>query len=241
MLRSFFSGLRDILYPKICLACKDKLKPKAADELVCGKCWDNIKRNVPPFCSRCGRHLAKNNITKSVCPACVRKVLHFDRAYSPAVYAGPLKELIHEFKYKNKDYLGGTLSKLISEFIKEYKIPLELIDYIMPVPLHQARLRQREFNQAQVLSRHIAEEFDKTMLENVLIRHKNTRTQTELEPQLRLSNVLGSFSVKNAAAINRRNILLIDDVLTTGATCSEAALALKNAGAGIVFALTLAN
>jgi ComF family protein len=167
--------------------------------------------------------------------------LHFDRALSPTVYTGPIQELIQQFKYKGKDYLGELLSKLLLEFIRDYHLPLDDIDLIIPVPLHRTRLREREFNQALALGRPIARQFNKTITDAVLVRQKNTRTQTELAPALRLANVRGSFAVRDQALVTNKNILLVDDVLTTGATCSEAALALKNAGAKVVFVLTLAN
>lgn len=128
------------------------------------------------------------------------------------------------------------------EFIKEYNLPVELVDFIIPIPLHKTRLREREYNQAQILSKHVALEFNKNLLANGLSRIRNTKTQTELADKERLLNVQGSFSVNNnRGEIKNKNILLVDDVLTTGATTSEAALTLKKAGANIVFVLTLAN
>ncbi len=109
------------------------------------------------------------------------------------------------------------------------------------MPLHSTRLREREYNQAEILSTNIAREFNKVVACDVLIRNRNTKTQTELEPEQRLHNVRGSFFVKKAEKINKKNLLLVDDVLTTGATSSEAAGTLKAAGANIVFVLTLAN
>ena len=242
MLRSLLDGLMDIIYPRICLICKSKLdNTSGKNNVVCLKCWGKIKRNLPPFCHCCGRHLEATNFTKHICPSCVKKKLHFDRAFSPCVYEGVIKELIHEFKYKNKDYLGHTLSNLMTEFIKEYNLPISYVDFIIPVPLHKTRLREREFNQAEVLSNCIAGEFNKTVLNNNLIRHRPTKTQTDLEEEERLLNVSGSFSVKENAHIKGKNLLLVDDVLTTAATCSEAAYTLKTAGANIVFVLTLAN
>jgi ComF family protein len=242
MLRRFISILADVVYPKICIACEDKLKGiSSVDNLICLECWGKIKRNLPPFCHRCGRHLKTNKFTRNICPACLRKPLHFDRAFSPCAYEGLLKELIHEFKYKNKDYLGPFLSKLMAEFIKEYNLPLDIIDFIIPVPLHQAKLREREFNQAEILSNSVAARFNKTALNTCLRRHRQTRTQLELDDSGRFLNVRGSFSVDKKENIKGRNVLLIDDILTTGATSSEAAYALKEAGANIVFVLTLAN
>lgn len=241
MLRKFVNALVDIVYPKTCLACKRELKGiTCVDNLVCIECWGKIKRNPPPFCCSCGRHLGKP-VTKNICPACVRKQLHFDRAFSPCAYEGVIKELIHAFKYQGKDYLGNTLTRLMIEFIEDYNLPMDFLDLVIPVPLHKTRLREREFNQAHILSEHIANKFNKKLSHDTLRRMRLTKSQTELEPGARLLNVRGSFSAAKTEDIKSKNILLVDDVLTTGATCSEAALALKGAGAGIVFVLTLAN
>ena len=240
MLRKFLNVFVDIVYPKTCLVCKRQLKAlTCVDNLVCTQCWAKIKINAPPFCHRCGRHLEKP--IKNICPACVRKELHFDRAFSPCVYEGVLKELIHAFKYQGKDYLGPTLTRLMTEFIEEYNLPMDLLDLVIPIPLHKTRLREREFNQAQILSNHIARKFNKKVSHDNLRRLRLTKTQTELEIGERLLNVKGSFTATKKEDIKGKNILLVDDVLTTGATCSEAAYALKDAGANIVFVLTLAN
>ncbi|MBI5144579.1 MAG: ComF family protein [Candidatus Omnitrophica bacterium] len=242
MLRSLLGGLVEIVYPRVCLICQKKLKNTSSiDNLVCLECWQKIKRNLPPFCFRCGRHLEKKDFRKNICSACIRQALHFDRAFSPCVYDGVIKELIQAFKYQGKDYLGVSLSKLMTEFIREYNLPMEYIDLIIPVPLHKTRLREREFNQAEVLSNCIAQEFNKQISTENLMRHKHTRTQTELAPQERLSNVRESFRVEKNEEIKGKNILLVDDVLTTGATASWASAALKDCGANIVFVLTLAN
>jgi len=240
-LHRFIRGLTDILYPKICLACKNKLDASASDEYICKLCRLKIKRNLPPFCLSCGRHLEKKNLHKHICPACLRKRLHFDRAYSPCLYEGVAKELIHQFKYKGKDQLGKPLSKIMIEFIQEYDLPMEYLDLIIPMPLHPARLREREFNQAEILSRQIAAEFKKDVFTEALSRHRLTKSQTELATDKRFANVKDSFLVLKNNALKNKNVLLVDDVLTTGATSSEAAGALKAAGANIVFVLTLAN
>jgi ComF family protein len=240
MLLRFIRGLADIAYPKTCLACKRRLDTPAREEYICSSCWFKIKRNIPPFCQSCGRHLEKGNPYKNICPGCLKTALSFDRAFSPCLYEGVIKELIHEFKYKGKAHLAKPLSKIMSEFIKEYDLPIDYLDYIIPMPLHKTRLREREFNQAEILSRHLASEFN-INLAHALIRHRLTRTQTELPVNKRFMNVRDSFSVASNYNLKNKNLLLIDDVLTTGATSSEAAYTMKNAGANIVFVLTLAN
>ena len=236
----FFNGLLDIIFPPVCLACKRKLSTVSVDNTVCPECWSSIKRNIPPFCLSCGRHLDTRRSAKSICPVCIGKPLHFDRAVSPCRYDGSVKELIHEFKYKTKLRIGRTLSRLMIDFIKEYDVPVDILDLVIPMPLHSARMREREFNQSEVLSRHIAGALNKKVLPDILVRKLKTKTQTGLETAERFSNVRGCFAVRNPEAIRHKNILLVDDVLTTGATASEAALTLKTRGAGVVFVITAA-
>jgi len=242
MLRGLLQGLAEIICPKRCLVCKDGIKEKASvGGYICAECWGKIKRNVPPFCHRCGRQLDSRNLTKNICPGCIRQPLHFDRAFSPCVYEGPIKELVHEFKYNNKEYLGPALARLMIDFVREYNLPIDFVDSVIPIPLHKNRLREREFNQARILSDCVAREFNKPLLDGVLVRKRPTLTQTELKDNSRFSNVKDCFAVTKADAVKNRHLLLVDDVLTTGATSSEAAGSLKNSGANVVFVLTLAN
>lgn len=130
---------------------------------------------------------------------------------------------------------------MMNTFIQEYRLPIEHLDFIVPVPLHKSRQREREFNQAQLLGQQVAGEFKKDLLNDILIRSKPTKTQTELTQEERRRNVEGSFLVTKPDLIKDANLLLIDDVLTTGATSNEAAKSLKNAGARMVLLMTLAN
>lgn len=240
-MRNLITGLGNIVYPKTCHICKNKVTPASVAELVCTACWSKIKLNLPPFCRSCGRNLTGRKSVKNVCSSCIRQTLYFDRAFSPCLYEGTIKELIHAFKYTGKDYLSAILAKPMIEFIKEYNLPIRIIDAIMPIPLSKTKLREREFNHALLLARHIAGEFNKQVAEDKLLRLRNTRSQTELDDAGRFLNVKDAFSVNNRQAINGKNILLIDDVLTTGATASEAAKALKMSGTNIVYVLTLAS
>jgi len=239
MLRRFFRGLTDIIYPKRCPGCKNKIE--IADKFICASCQARIKINRPPFCNKCGRHLETLNLNINICSDCLKNKLNFDRAFSAGVYEGVIKELIHEFKYKGKEHLYRPLSEIMINFIKEYHIPIEYLDLIIPMPLHKTRLRQREFNQAEALSRPIADEFNKTLSTSLLIRHRLTKTQTEMPTQKRFENVADSFSVAKHTDLANKNLLIIDDVFTTGATSSAAALTLKEAGANKVLILTLAS
>jgi len=243
MLRGLFKGFKDLIYPNCCLICKIKIPPAHQQELICAGCWDKIEQNLPPFCAKCGRHLDRQAIEKNACQSCSRcqANYYFDRAFSPCQYTGTLKKLIHEFKYSGRDYLGKPLGKLMHTFIRDYHLPIAHLDFLIPIPLHKSRQRQREFNQAEILSQEIAREFRQKVLTDVLIRVKPTQTQTKLTFQQRCQNVEKSFAVTKPELIKDTNLLLIDDVLTTGATSNEAAKCLKEAGAKKVLLLTLAN
>jgi ComF family protein len=241
MLRGLFKGLKDLIYPNCCLVCKNRIPPLEQQELICSGCWEKIEKNLPPFCASCGRHLTPEAIKKNACPNCSKIDYFFDRAFSPCAYTGTVKKLIHEFKYSGKDYLGKPLGKLMQTFIQDYQLPIEYLDFLIPVPLHKSRQREREFNQAEILSREIARKFDKQVLTDTLIRVKPTKTQTELTFRERCQNVGGSFLVAKPELIKDTNLLLIDDVLTTGATSNEAARCLKESGAKKVLLLTLAS
>jgi len=150
-------------------------------------------------------------------------------------------KLLHEFKYSGKDYLGEILGNLMDTFIRDYQVPIQHLDFIVPIPLHKSRMRQREFNQAEILSRRIAREFHKEVLVDALARIRPTRTQTELDFPQRFQNVEKSFAVTRPELIKDTDLLLVDDVLTTGATSSQAARCLKEAGARKVILFTLAS
>lgn len=241
MLKQFWQGLIDVVYPRVCLSCKRSLKNiTSVENLVCCRCWDGLKRNIPPFCFSCGRHLDTGS-NSNICPGCREKKLYFDRAFSPCAYEGAARELIRQFKYNRKEYLAPALSSLMVEFIREYNLPVAETDFIVPIPLHKSRLRQREFNQAEALAGIIAAKFNKPLLPHALGRLRRTKTQTGLKDNERFLNVKGSFAAPENMNLKGKNILLIDDVLTTGATSSEAAYALKRGGANKVFVLTLAN
>ena len=243
MLRGLWEGLKDLIYPNCCLVCKNIIRPTNQRQLICAGCWDKIEKNLPPFCAYCGRHLTVEAIKKDTCPSCSKYSanFYFDRAFSPCIYTGTIKKMILEFKYSGKDYLGNHLGKLMNAFIRDYRLPIEHLDFLVPIPLHRSRKREREFNQAEILSHEIGREFNKKVLADALVRVKPTKTQTELAFQERYQNMEKSFSVMKPELIQDANLMLIDDVLTTGATSSQAARCLKEAGAKKVLLLTLAS
>ncbi|MCX7927657.1 MAG: ComF family protein [Candidatus Omnitrophica bacterium] len=238
---NFLRGLRNLIYPAVCLGCSKRLNPDEENNFLCRNCWQALKRNVPPFCTRCGRTIEQKNKDFNICKLCQNRSVYFDKAYAPFRYEGAIQKLIHSFKYKGNDYIGKVLADNIIEFILEYHLPVSEIDVVMPVPLYSSRKREREFNQAEVLAQLIAKRFNKTLVSNNLIRTRYTSTQTELEYAQRLENVKGCFNLKRPQEVANKNVLLIDDVLTTAATVSEAASVLKEANARYIVVVTIAN
>ncbi|TAM40657.1 ComF family protein [bacterium] len=241
MLRRLAKGLKELIYPNCCAACGEKMPSGKPRKFICPSCGDKLEMNLPPFCVSCGRHLEGTKAEKNICPVCLKVKFNFDRAFSPCKYSGAIKKLIRDFKYTGDDYLGESLGDIMNDFIKEYNLPLADMDYIIPIPLHKSRLREREFNQAEILSDHIAREFNKMVLPRVLMRPKATKTQAELGPEERLLNVKNGFRVIRPELVKEKDLLLVDDVLTTGATANQAAESLKGSGARRIILLTLAS
>jgi ComF family protein len=241
MLKGAVARFLNIIYPKTCIACSKPLGNNAIDSLLCTDCWQGIERNIPPLCAICGRQIRESQISRSACKRCQRQSFSFDRSFSPCIYEGIIRELIHKFKYQNKEYLSSILAKLLIEFIYQYRITLDNFDLIMPVPLHAVRLREREFNQAELIAREIALKFSLPLSSSNLWRKSNRPAQMELNEEERWKNVRDCFALRNPSEVKEKNIILIDDVITTGATCSEVASVLKKFGSGSVWVLTLAN
>jgi len=171
-----------------------------------------------------------------VCAACRTGLRGFDRAASFGFYDGPLRSLIHLYKYSGMKPLAGPLARLL-----ERVLPVdERFDAIVAVPLHWRKKWRRGFNQSELLARHVANKRGAPVL-RALRRVRPTEVQAGLTVAGRRKNVAGAFRVAPGARLEAKRILLIDDVMTTGATASACASALKRAGAKSVSLVTLAR
>jgi competence protein ComFC len=236
----FQRGVIDLLYPRRCILCKaffPHSQGSETQEQLCPGCEDRVLKNRPPFCRKCSRPIEDD---KSFCRVCERSLFSFDRVWAACVYDDTMRRLIHLFKYGNKTALRHSFGKWIFNFLKEYHVPLEQFDLTVPVPLHPTRRRERGFNQAEILCQKLCERFPLNLSADNLVRVRHTRNQAVLGPKGRALNVHGAFKIKNPAAVKDKNILLVDDLYTTGATASEAAGILKEAGANGVSVLTVA-
>ena len=175
-----------------------------------------------------------------LCAECKRSGFSFDRAWSACLYEGVLKDLIHLFKYKGKLALSGILSEKLVAFIKDNMEVVDGVDYVTFVPVYNGWLNDREYNQSGILAAAISAEFRVPILK-AAEKTFRTRRQNELSRDERLTNLNGAFKVRDDLRVEGLKLLLVDDVMTTGATLNECAKALKAAGAKEVRCLTLAR
>lgn len=239
MFKNYFDALLDIVFPFNCFICRKHLN-RQTREPICSDCLQLIEKNLPPFCAKCGGNLKEPEMQKGWCLACQKKNYHFKRAWSTTSYQGVMEELIHLFKYRNKSQLAKPLSRIMIDFMHSYNLALKGFDILVAVPLHSSRLREREYNQAHLLAQNISLAFKIPLSKGNLQRLRATKPQSSLPPQKRCDNVTDAFALKNSAEFKDKRVLIIDDLFTTGATCSEVARLLNAAQANSVYALTLA-
>jgi len=171
-----------------------------------------------------------------LCMVCRESLVNFDSAYSFGSYEGPLRDLIHLFKYAKVETLAKPLARLLVQ-----ALPLdERFDCIIAMPMHWRKRWQRGFNQAELLARPVARRYGLRLSSN-LKRRRYTKPQAGLSEAARRENLKGSFETRRPEQLAGKRVLLVDDVFTTGATLRAAAAALKSAGAAHVSALTLAR
>ena len=229
IVRKCFNAFIDFVLPPTCIACGNEIDKG----LVCNDCLDLVIYLRSPFCPHCGRPIDK---TKT-CGYCRHeKYLDYGRAFT--LYVPPVDKMIHHLKYRGKTnlakYFGlGMANVLNSDF------HLREVDLIVPVPLHWLKQLRRRYNQAQLLTEIIHQE-TKIPISPMLERVKYTRTQTRLDHKKREENVRNAFKVKKMADVQNKKIILVDDVMTTGATIKECARTLKEAGVAEVYSLVAA-
>ena len=196
------------------MLCEAELEQE--NKLVCNSCWERLtpSEELESFVSQ-------------------------DQIFSVFPYSTDLKTIIHEFKYYGKTHLAGNLGTAVGNLILKNK-QLSKADYIVPVPLHKVRLRSRGFNQSELLSEKISEITGISNITDQLIRKRYTETQANLPVSKRAKNVQGAFLIKDEKIFNKKRVILVDDVITTGSTILECIKVLKAGGAGEVKAVTAA-
>jgi len=218
----------DLLYPPVCSGCGK------TNYRFCPGCLQSVSLIRSPFCAFCGKKTRPN---QPVCSDCAGIPVHFTAAAAWAAYGGSLREAIHALKYKNDMGLGDFFARYMIEILLTRNWSFDLV---IPVPLSPQRSRERTYNQSALLSRPVARYFHQDHSMVALRRIKDTGTQVKRNRMERDLSLTGAFS-GNPATLKGRSVLLVDDIITTGATINHCSEALLRAGAVRVYAVALAK
>lgn len=213
--------IQDYIFPPTCILCSS---PGFNNLDLCESCYRHLERNTQ-CCYQCAASLEVAANPNSVCGQCLSSPPAFDRTCAPFLYQGSLRYLILGLKTKADYENARLLGLLLAEYVLKNT---ELPNCILPVPLHTVRYRERGFNQVIEIARVVASELQIPLNLASCIRHRNTPHQTSLPAKQRRKNIKNSFSL--VKPVNAQHVVIIDDVMTTGATVNELAALLKKSG-----------
>ncbi|MBR2141088.1 MAG: ComF family protein [Rickettsiales bacterium] len=236
-LHSFVHYVITIIYPDVCLSCGKILD----SEGFCVNCWKELVFIKKPYCFLCGRPLDINSQMGLICADCINKKYYFDRVFSVFVYNRVIAKAIFRFKFNRKTFLSKFFAKFLNNKLKECN---EKIDFIVPIPMNVMKLRNRGYNQAVLLAKDLSKMVKIPCIYDLIIKTKNTKAQSSLSHKERKFNLKLAFKLneKYKDIVKNKNILIVDDVFTTGSTANECSKILKKSGAvGRIFVLTIAK
>lgn len=236
--RQVGAGLVELIYPSLkeCPVCRQEPSYRQG---IGKNCLQKIGLITAPICLKCGRPLRLKAEGQDVCSQCNENRYYFAKARAVGLYEGALREYLSELKYRYRPDLGEALGKLMVEWIKMDE-EFQKVDLIIPIPIHRLKLELRGYNQAELLANPLQKYLGINLKNDIIIRDKLTESQNSLSKGNRFSNIADAFRVVNAKELSGASVLLVDDILTTGATASEGARVLLRAGARTVKVLTLA-
>ncbi len=234
--RNGLNAVLDFFFPRFCLFCQSPL-PVTEPGLTCAPCLAALPVLPRPRCRCCGAPFRSPLGGERLCQACLRQPPPFDRARAVFFYEGPILEAIHRFKYQRQLLFGRFLGQTLKQAPEITEI-MAAAQLLVPVPLHTRRLQWRGFNQALLLAQHFR---GIPVARDLLIRVRATLPQVGLSARERLANVKGAFLVRRPELVADKNVVLVDDVFTTGATVAECSRVLRRAGAARLEVVTVAR
>lgn len=233
MFKDYLLAAKNIFFPAFCFSCDKKI----TSGYLCRQCEDAIAFCYPPRCKFCAQSL--KDYSKHICKACFKKKFPYKNLITTAIYKEPLSKIIHLFKYKHYDYLADYLSKLMISHLMKINLDISSHNLLIPVPIHPQKFKERGYNQSLLLAKKLENHFKIPLQSDIICKLNNTPAQVNLKKEERKKNILGSFAVKKD--LKNKQIILIDDIFTTGATVHECATMLKKNNAEYITVLTLSK
>lgn len=227
------------LYPEVCQLCGQE-RASAAESFLCASCRASVRFVSRPFCERCGLPFQGAFTDSFECADCKAQGWSFSSARAAVIARDTMLEVIHRYKYQHALWFEPFLAQLLIDRAVSEISPSRW-DWIIPVPLHPTKQREREFNQAERLARRLSRATGVPIKTRILRRTLATQTQTRLSRQERLDNMRRAFAARSGVRLAGERIVLVDDVFTTGATTGACAKVLRAAGAGDVCVWTVAR
>jgi ComF family protein len=238
-----------VLFPADCRVCGDPLAALSRVP-VCDVCWNNLPEQFGPLCSRCGESLSISDFGQGgepYCRPCRLASPDFERTVAHGLYTGTMRSLLHLLKYDGLEPVAVKLGVLLAAQVAAIAdLPAKMV--VVPVPLFEGKRRERGFNQSELLARATCDALRRLrpawqgeLAVGTLVRQRATDSQAGLTMLERRRNLRGAFSVPKPEKLHGRDVLLIDDIYTTGATARACSLALKKGGAASVWVATVAR
>lgn len=228
------NSILGIFFTNTCPLCGQTIAFHAKG--ACRECSEKIRYVREPRCQKCGRPLG--DMDQIMCEECTKRKHYFDAGVCLYEYSGQIKESIYEFKYKNRreygDFYAEEAVKIYGKLLKQWNL-----NAIIPVPVHKEREIERGYNQAAEFGQALAGRTGIPIRKNILIRTKKTERQKELTDIMRYLNLKNAFSIDCNAMEGLRNVLVVDDIYTTGSTVDACSAVLKKAGAENVYFLCI--
>ncbi len=231
--------LLDLLFPARCPSCGDSLPLPHLPSGLCGMCEERLIPIEPPFCRICSLPLSGMILGKVQCPNCHDRPMAFTATIARLAGRGVARHLVHKLKYGEQRRAAAPLAYFMAKALADERLAALESPLLIPVPLHRRRLRQRGFNQAALLAQAVSRTSGWPVVE-ALKRTRSTPTQTALDRTQRTRNLSGAFQIAPACdppLFVEKSVVLVDDVVTTGATAHECASVLLKAGVRDVFVL----
>lgn len=212
------------------MSCDERLLEN--EQFICSNCFNSLEF-LEDICPICGAPKIEEK-----CRVCQTNEFLFDKARSVFMFNTVVQKMVHEFKYNEMTQIAKFFGILSREYIEKFK-PFDHIDYVVPVPLHKVKKRDRGFNQSEYITREISKNMNWKHLPKLIKRKRFTETQTKLNKEQRKKNVSLAFKINPKYDIKGKNILLVDDVFTTGSTVNSITAVLKEKQVNKVYIFTI--